>query len=338
MTEQPPHPPVAGGKPQATSPWARAGSDDPRVAVVLEHPHGTTQTLIRPDSGTGTQPLPVRGRGISGGLAAGNVTGTRPARTPPAPPPVPDEAAARRRTMRWFGGAAGGVLALGLVILLALVLTGHNPLHSDAAAGPPDVRSQIAKMCPPPSGDAAPLGPVPATPAGPRTVDSDSGISYKAYGAPWQPWNQVWSGAGELKVSYRTGQYFVTERYSGGLYLASVLSSSVPAATNDALTLDLKCTATQVAADVRTTYYPQPNTMDPIRDEATTLGGRPAWVTEFRLHFNEVGLNAKDELVAIATIDVGRPNAAILYISIPGTHRQYDYVVDELLDSVRPTG
>jgi hypothetical protein len=87
---------------------------------------------------------------------------------------------------------------------------------------------------------------------------------------------------------------------------------------------------------VRAEYYPQPNTMDPLRDELTTLGGRPAWLSEFRLHFSEVGLDAKDELSAVAVIDVGRPTAAVLYISIPGTHKQFDHVIDEVLTSVRP--
>jgi hypothetical protein len=32
---------------------------------------------------------------------------------------------------------------------------------------------------------------------------------------------------------------------------------------------------------------------------------------------------------------MGRPEAAILYVSIPGTHRQYDEVTDEVLESVR---
>jgi hypothetical protein len=326
MTEQQPHS-------STPSPWARAGSDDPRASAVP----GNTLTLSRPAPRPGSEPLVVRGRGGSGGFAAGNVTGAAPARTPLAMPER-DEAATRRRTMLWFGGAAGGVLALGIVILLAMVLTGNNPLQTPNTAAPPDTRSQIAKMCPPPSGAAAPLGPVPATPPGPRTVDSASGISYKSYGGPWQTWHQDWTGAGELRVSWLTGQYFITEHYPRGEYLASILSASVPAATNDALTLDLKCTSKQVAADVRTAYYPQPNTLEPIRDEQTTLGGRPAWVTEFRLHFNEADLKAKDELVAIATIDVGRPNAALLYVSIPGTHRQFDYVVDEVLASIRPTG
>ena len=111
----------------------------------------------------------------------------------------------------------------------------------------------------------------------------------------------------------------------------------MPATTNDALAIDLKCTGKQVAADARTAFYPQPNTMDSIRDERMTLGGLPAWVSEFRLHFHETGLKATSELVLLATIDVGRPNAAILYVSIPGTHAQYDDVIDQLLASVRPT-
>jgi hypothetical protein len=170
---------------------------------------------------------------------------------------------------------------------------------------------------------------------GARTVDQDAGISYRAYGPPWQPWDELWR-AGTLEVPYKTGQHFITESYSRGFYHASILSAAVPAANNDAMTLDLVCVGRQVAADVRAQYYPQPNTMDPIRDELTTLGGRPAWVSKFRLHFDEAGLRAKDELSAVAVIDVGKPTAAVLYVSIPGTHKQYDYVVDDVLASVRP--
>jgi len=148
--------------------------------------------------------------------------------------------------------------------------------------------------------------------------------------------------AGDLHVRYGVGQHFITEVYQDQFgiandYHASILSGSVPAAENDALTLDLKCTGHQVFADVRTSYYPQPNTVDMMRDELTTLGGRPAWVSKFRLHFHTVGLHATSELVGLALIDVGRPNAAIIYVSIPNTVSQYDRLVDEVLASVRPT-
>jgi hypothetical protein len=236
-----------------------------------------------------------------------------------------------------FGSIAGGILAIGLTIILIVVLSSDGNAFGNKTAAPTDVRPPLAQACPaptvPPSaGPAAPPSVAPAT--GPRTVDKEAGISYKAYGPPWVAWDEVWR-AGTLEVPYKVGQHFITEIYSGGQYHASILSAAVPAADNDAVTLNLECVGRQVAADVRAEYYPQPNTMDPLRDELTTLGGRPAWVSKFRLHFNEPGLNAKEELSAVAVIDVGKPSAAVLYVSIPGTHRQFDYVVDDVLASVR---
>ncbi|MFV2020361.1 hypothetical protein [Micromonospora sp. LOL_023] len=288
--------------------------------------------------------------------AAGTVTRTStPYHSPsggvPAPgsdvPPVPPPGGRGSALLWWFGGAAGLILAAGLVIVLALALSGNvGPLRTPAP--PPDVRPPLAQLCPGPTGapveETPPPTPAPpATPAPdpsasdpPRTIDPDAGISYRRYDEPWQPWRVVWN-AGSLRVPYKMGQHFVTEeRYNGfSDYHASILSAAVPFAENDALTLDLECVGRQVAADVRAEYYPQPNRMDSIRDERTTLGGRPAWLTVFRLYFTQPGLQATDELVAVACIDVGRPTAAVLFVSIPGTHRQLDWVVEDLYASVR---
>jgi hypothetical protein len=333
VSEQPP-------PSQPPSPWARGGTGDARDEVIFGRPdRGSGSSGSGPRRGS--EPL-TRGGGAPDGdrFGAGAVTGSEPIviNLDRDPEPVVDPVLARRRTMRYFAGTAGAVVVVGIVVILALTLTGNSPLHTNTAAPPPDTRSQLAKLCPPPSGGASKRQAVPPTPSGPRTNDPDSGISYRAFGAPWQPWNQDWSDAGDdLAVNYRVGQFFVTEEYPGGDYLATILSASVPATTNDALAIDLKCTGTQVAADARTAFYPHPNTMDSIRDEQMNLGGLPAWVSEFRLHFHETGLKATSELVLLATIDVGRPSAAILYVSIPGTHSQYDYVIDQLLASVRPT-
>jgi hypothetical protein len=241
--------------------------------------------------------------------------------------------------MMIFGWVAGGVLALGLTIVLVVaVSTGGAPFRRTAGRSA-DARPPLAQACPAPTGSAAqePAHPPGALPpvTGRRTVDRDAGISYRAYGPPWVPWTDVWN-AGSLKVPYRVGQHFVTEIYDQGAYHASILSAAVPAADNDALTLDLSCVGRQVAADVRASYYPQPNTIDEIRDGLTTLGGRPAYVNEFRLHFHAAGLTATEELSAVAVIDVGKPTAAVLYVSVPGTHKQWDFVVEDVLNSVRP--
>ena len=233
------------------------------------------------------------------------------------------------------------MVIVGLVVVMVMLLggqlgSGKGPLAGRADA-PSDVRAPLAKLCPPPTAFDDPSGaPVPTAPPGPRTVDEEAGISYAAYGPPWRPWNTVWR-LGTLQVPYGAGQHFVTETYAGGTYEASILSGAVMATVNDSTAIDLECTGRQVAADVRAEYYPQPNTRDLLREERTTLGGRPAWVTKFRLHFTEETLIAKSELVGLALIDVGRPTAAVIYVSIPDTHKQWDHVVDEVLTSVRPT-
>ncbi|HEX5202872.1 MAG TPA: hypothetical protein VFW27_23330, partial [Actinoplanes sp.] len=250
----------------------------------------------------------------------------------------PDGPRRRRRQLQIFGGIAGGIVAIGLVIILALAFSGDTNPFRDKASAPTDVRPPLAQACPAPteSPNAAPTAVPSAPPAatGARTVDEEAGISYRAYGAPWVPWDDVWR-AGTLEVPYKVGQHFVTENYSAGQYHASILSAAVPAADNDAVSLNLECVGRQVAADVRAEYYPQPNTLETIRDGLTTLGGRPAYLSEFRLHFHARGLTATDELSAVAVIDVGKPTAAVLYVSIPGTHKQWDYVVEDVMKSVR---
>lgn len=238
--------------------------------------------------------------------------------------------------LTWFGVGGAVIAVVGLIVVIVMNLTtglpGSTPPRPD---GPDESLPPLAAACPPPT-EAPPEGKEAPAYEGEVTVDQVSGISYRAYGDPWMGWHQNWT-SGELQVSYTVGQYFVTENYPGGQYLASILSGSVPAAVNDGTDLDLKCVSEQVVADVRDNYYPQPNTMEDIRNEAVTLGGRPAWIREFRLSFDGEGLAATDELVGVALIDVGRAEAAVLYVSIPGTHSEYDHVVDEVMESVRPT-
>ena len=164
--------------------------------------------------------------------------------------------------------------------------------------------------------------------------DPDSGISYLVLGAPFKPWDRGTWGSGTLGVQYRTGYYFITETYQGGDYLASVLSGKVPATVGDSLQVNLECAGRQVAEDVRHSYYPQPNVKEQIRDERVVVGGRPAWVSTFHLRFSEDGLKAKGEAVAVVLVDVGRPDAAILYISIPDTHKQYAAEIDKVIASI----
>lgn len=245
----------------------------------------------------------------------------------------------QRRTLLGFGIAAGVTLVLGLVVVIVLASTGFfaSPERPFPLAGDPEpARPPLAELCPPPSGAPSPNGPAGPPVPGPRVVDPDAGISYLRLDAPFLPWDQGTWGSGTLGVRFRTGYYLVTETYVGGEYLASVLSGKVPATVGDSLTLNLECAGRQVAEDVRRAYYPQPNVKRQVRDQRVMLGGRPAWVSTFHLEFSAEGLQARGEQVAVVLVDVGRPAAAVLYISIPDTHRQYDPQIDRIIASVAP--
>ena len=303
-------PPGSGGDGQG-SPWARSSAGD--AAVVPAPSHVSVASASSP---------PEDDDEFDTG----------------APAAAPDNS----RTVLWFAVAAGGALAAGVVVILVLVSTGFFGGATRSGVGPFSAppaepsKPPLARLCPPPSGTSAAGEAVPA-PAGPRVTDTAAGISYAQRGAPWKPWDRGTWRDGTLGVEFRQGYYFVTETYSAGTYLASVLSGKVPASVGDSLTLDLECAGRQVSEDVRNSYYPRPNSKEQSRSERTSVGGRPAWVSTFHLTFEAPGLQARGETVAVVLVDVGRPDAAVLYISIPDTHQQFRPDIDKIVASIRPT-
>jgi hypothetical protein len=316
------------------SPWAQP---DTQVVLAPVGPAPTIQRAAEP---------PRAAPGYRSGRVSG--IGVPPIVPPPSTSPGggggDDDDPVRRskRIMKVLSAGAVAVVAIGLVVILVSLMTGNattpGGLFDDKVKGPSDTRPELARRCPPPTipPEAPPGGA--AVPAGPRISDPEAGISYKEYGDPWQPWDQAWVDRGDLKVTYRIGQHVVTEpNYNGNSdYHATILSGHVPATINDGSVLDLKCAGDQIAADVRISFYPDHNQLEQISAKDLTLGGRPARLLKFRLHFSQPGLKAKSELVSIALIDLGKPEAAILYVSIPDTHRQFDYIADEAPESVRP--
>lgn len=241
------------------------------------------------------------------------------------------------------------IVAVIVVVLGVLAWQSHDnnsgeTSPSGGALAGPSVRPSppappLARLCAagqPTNEPAPPLTPLPGTPAG-RLTDTGAGISYAQQGAPWQPWQDVWLG-GQLGVLYQTGYFFVTQQNAGNQpgnrYLATVLSGSVPATTGDALHPDMKCVAQQVAEDVRESFYPGRPERQVLEDRRVSVGGRPGYLMKFHLTFEEAGYDAKGELVSVLLVDVGTPRVAVLYQSIPDTHRQYDPVVDQINASV----
>src|SRR5690349_7075512 len=115
------------------SPWARppAGSEEPAGArpYPAKEPAMVAAGAGRAEAGP-IRPRPGRAAGEPPRAAYGAGTVTRLA--PPAPPVPPavappaeggEDPGRRNRTMmRWFGGGAFAVVAVGVVVLLAMVM------------------------------------------------------------------------------------------------------------------------------------------------------------------------------------------------------------------------
>ena len=92
---------------------------------------------------------------------------------------------------------------------------------------------------------------------------------------------------------------------------------------------------TAVADSVRGLHCPAPNDRQVRRDEAVTVDGAPAWVYEFDLTWDVAGYDSTGERAALLLVDVGRPEPALLYLSIPDTHAELYGVIDEVIAGVQ---
>ncbi|HSV67225.1 MAG TPA: hypothetical protein VLJ59_15110 [Mycobacteriales bacterium] len=228
-------------------------------------------------------------------------------------------------------------------VLLGAVLAGAagcaqvtSRATESGASGSGDPGASLSESCPPVPHRRFPAT-TPAQATGARVVDASAGISYLSPGGPWQPWTRR-ASFGRVGRIVETGYYLVTQ--SGppvGEYYASVLSGRARAgvANGDP---DVRCAAEHLADDLwATAGYPSPSRRLDRTGQASTVGGRPAYLVTFRLSYDVPGYDARGEQVAVYVVDTGRSELAVLYLSIPDTYRQYDPLVDQVVRSVQLT-
>jgi hypothetical protein len=214
----------------------------------------------------------------------------------------------------------GWVLGLGVVGLV--VVLGVALLVGRAGGGGPTTPA------PPPS--AAPSGQTFA-PGTVRIVDPEAGISYPHLEG-WFEWD-MWP---QDETATTAGQYFVTQENTPDqtTFIAQCTSGGLVDRYGWSGAASLQPTLAAVAGDVRSHYYPRPNELRVLRDEARTVDGHPGRLYEFQLSWDVSGYEATGERAALLLVDVGRPAPALLYISVPNTHAELYGVIDQVLDGV----
>ncbi|PRY51794.1 uncharacterized protein DUF2510 [Geodermatophilus tzadiensis] len=245
-----------------------------------------------------------------------------PVAAPPRPPveptgSVPWQTPPPRRPSRTAWWVAGSVLAVVVVVVVALVVG----LSGRGGTTPAD--TPVATT--PPAGPTFPPGTV-------RIVDEEAGISYPFLGNGWYEY------ALRPMIETRTtaGQYFITQELTpdGGNFIAQCTSGPVADGFGWTGPGSEQATVTTLADSVRAAYYPGPNEREVLRDEALTVDGANAHLIEFQLTWDVEGYDSTGERAALLVIDVGRPDPALLYLSIPNTHAELYGVIDRVIADV----
>jgi len=242
----------------------------------------------------------------------------------PAAPPAPDQpdndwtaagsgrtfsSSAKKALVGWTVGAAVLALIIGLVVSLG----GSN--DPEPISNPPGTAPEV---------ETRPPGQT-------RVVDEESGVAYPYLGTYWLEYvSEV------LETSSTAGQYIVTQELvpTGGQFIAQVTSGPLLPEFGYAGPGSFATTIAVVQESVRNRYYPLPNTIETLRDEAVTVDGAAAYLLEFNLDWDVAGYDSTGERAALILIETGRPAPALMYISIPNTHAELYGIVDRVIAEI----
>jgi hypothetical protein len=222
-----------------------------------------------------------------------------------------------------FGGV--GLLVVALIAAGAVYFTKSGGDDSSEPAGNADKRaaaeqSEAAQVQLPPDKPLARFPGVPSRMLG-RVNDAHSGLSYPRLAAPWQvPTKQNKLGT----AGWSGQQILVTERHAQQIWYGQLLTGTLHPGMQSAYQGpdSVKNVAALVAQGYEAQYYAFPHKTAPLASQALNVGGRKGWLIASYLTYQRTGVRATGEIVVTAVIDTGRPVPAVVFASMPNTHKQ----------------
>lgn len=235
----------------------------------------------------------------------------------------------------------GGVLVLlAAVGLIASMLVGggshkkpvHKPTPHAAPTSPGFPTTKPARPTPTPPHQAIDLPKFPGEPSvrRGRINDHRAGLSYARLDSPWR------DGVPFTASGFGQGQYYVTEKYPGGTWQATIMSGRLATHMPEYVgTYHWFRAAVTQAASVAGKYYPTDHRTLEVASQPVRVSGHDGWLVARRLYFHEPGLKATNELMVVAAVDTGRDDPGVLYVSIPSTENRHLPDINELISSLR---
>ncbi len=236
---------------------------------------------------------------------------------------VLDDSGGRSRLIL-FGGV--GLLLVALIAAGAVYLTrGGGDDEPAEPAGNADKRSaaeqsEEAQPQLPPDKPLARFAGTPSRMLG-MVKDAHSGLAYPRLAAPWQ----VPTKKNKLGTSGWSGQQIlVTERHGQQIWYGQLLTGTLHPGLMGAYQgpESVKNTAALVAQSYEAQYYAFPHKTAPLASQALTVGGRKGWLIASYLTYRRDGIRATGEIVATAVVDTGREAPAVVFASMPNTHKK----------------
>ncbi|TDC50264.1 hypothetical protein E1281_22160 [Actinomadura sp. KC345] len=154
-----------------------------------------------------------------------------------------------------------------------------------------------------------------------QVADTHSGLAYPRMAPPWKvPTKQNklgtpgWSGQ----------QILVTENSGGQLWYGQLLTGTLHPSMQGAYQGpdSVKSAAAVVAQGYEAQYYAFPHKTAPLASQALNVDGRSGWMIASYLTYQRDGVKATGEVVATAVIDTGRKTPAVVFASLPNTHKK----------------
>jgi hypothetical protein len=164
--------------------------------------------------------------------------------------------------------------------------------------------------------------------------DPMSGLAYPRLATPWQ----LPTKKNKLATSGWSGQQvLVTERSGAQLWYGQLLVGRLNPGLQSSFTgpESVPSVAVQAAKNIEAQYYGFPHKTAPLASQALNVDGHKGWLIASHLTYRRAGVRATGEVVATLVVDTGRPVPAVVFASVPNTHRTMWPDINQFLTRLR---
>jgi hypothetical protein len=169
-----------------------------------------------------------------------------------------------------------------------------------------------------------------------RINDTFTGLNYPKFATPWQVPSKK---SGMAQLGWSAQQILVTEKHAGQIWYGQLMSGLLSPAEQDIYAGPGSEKAAAVAYEKSTEarLYSFTHKSKPLASQAIDLpgAGGKGWLVSTALTYHRDGIKATGEILTVAIIDTGKSTPAVLFMSVPDTHKKLYPDINLVVDSLK---